>query len=74
MASLAERVPSMAHRPDGTFRVARTTPVGPTHAVPVAADAAACGIPVHRLHLLELDWEAAWLVEKCPPARCFSDG
>jgi hypothetical protein len=46
-----ERVPSMAHRPDGVFRSARTAPVGPTHAVASASDAAACGIPVHRLHL-----------------------
>jgi hypothetical protein len=58
-AEALERMPSMAHRPDGRFRVARITPVGPTHAVQVAADAAACGIPAHRLHLLELDWEAA---------------
>jgi hypothetical protein len=40
-----ERVPSMAHRPDGTFRLVRSAPVGPTHAVAAASDAAACGIP-----------------------------
>jgi hypothetical protein len=65
-----ERVPSMTHRPDGVFRSARTAPVGPTHAVASTADAAACGIPAHRLHLLDQDWEAAWFVEKC--SRCFS--
>jgi hypothetical protein len=64
-----ERVPSMAHRPDGRFRSARTAPVGPTHAVASAADAA-CGIPAQRLHLLDQDWEAALFVEKCP--RCFT--
>jgi hypothetical protein len=47
-----ERVPSMAHRPDGTFRLVRSAPVGPTHAVAAASDAAACGIPARRLHLL----------------------
>jgi hypothetical protein len=47
-AEALERVPSMAHRPDGRFRSARTVPVGPTHAVGTAADAAACGIPARR--------------------------
>jgi hypothetical protein len=65
-----ERVPSMVHRPDGVFRSARTAPVGPTHAVATASDAAACGIPAHRLQLLDQDWEAALFVEKCP--RCFT--
>jgi hypothetical protein len=69
-AEALERVPSMAHRPGGTFRVARTNPVGPTHAVPTAAEAAACGIPTRRLQLLDQDWEAALQFEKCP--RCFS--
>jgi hypothetical protein len=69
-AEALERVPSMAHRPDGRFRLTRTAPVGPTHAVATASDAAACGIPAHRLHLLDQDWEAALQVEKCP--RCFS--
>jgi hypothetical protein len=65
-----ERVPSMAHRPDRRLRRTRTAQVGPAHAVASAADAAACGIPAHRLHLLDQDWEAALHVEKCP--RCFS--
>jgi hypothetical protein len=64
-----ERVPSMAHRPDGRFRLDRTTPVGPTHAVAMASDAAVCGVSTRRLHLLDQDWEDALQVEKC--ARCF---
>jgi hypothetical protein len=36
-----ERVPSMAYRPDGRFRLTRTAPVGPTQAVATASDAAA---------------------------------
>ena len=35
-AEQVEHVPSLAHRPDGVFRVARTAPVGPTHAVDAA--------------------------------------
>jgi citrate lyase beta subunit len=46
------RVPSMAHRPDGTFRLVRSAPVWPTHAVAAASDAAACGSPARWLHLL----------------------
>ena len=65
-----DRVPPMAHRADGKFRLTRTAPVGPTHAVATASDAAACGIPARRLHLLDQDWEAALHLEKCP--RCFS--
>jgi hypothetical protein len=57
-------------RPDGRFRSARTAPVGPTHTVATAADAAACDIPAYRLHLLDQDWEAALFVQKCP--RCFT--
>jgi hypothetical protein len=50
-----EQVPSLAHRPDGVFRSARTTPVGPTHVV----DATTCGITVHRLDVLDqLDHQA----------------
>ncbi len=37
-AEQVEQIPSLAHRPDGVFRSARTAPVGPTHAV----DAAKC--------------------------------
>ena len=29
-AEQLQQVPSLAHRPDGVFRVARTAPVGPT--------------------------------------------
>jgi hypothetical protein len=69
-AEALKPVPSMAHRPDGRFRSARNRPSRPAHAVASAADAAACGIPAQRLHLLEQDWEAALFVEKCP--RCFT--
>lgn len=69
-AEKLERVPSMAQRPDGRFRLTRTAPVGPTHAVPAASDAAACGIPSRQLQLLDQDWETAMHLEKCP--RCFS--
>jgi len=64
-----EPVPSMAHRPDGVFRAARTAPVGPTHAVHAVTGAVACGITAHRLEVLDQDWEAACFVEKCP--ACF---
>ena len=38
------QVPSLAHRPDGVFRAARTAPVGPTHAVDTTTGVVACGI------------------------------
>jgi hypothetical protein len=60
----------VAHRPDGVFRSARTTPVGTTHAVDAATGAVACGITGHRLEVLDQDWEAAFFVEKCP--GCFA--
>jgi hypothetical protein len=65
-----EQVPSLAHRPDGVFRAARTTPVGPTHAVDTTSGAAACGITAHGLEVLDQDWEEAFFVEKCP--GCFA--
>ena len=65
-----ERVPSLAHCPDGVFRSARTAPVGPTHAVDTATGTAACGTPAHRLEVRDQDWEAALFVEKCP--ACFA--
>ena len=78
-AEKLEQVPSMVRRPNGVFRSARTTPVGPTHAVATASDATAsdatasdataCGIPARRLHLLDQDWEATF-IEKCP--ACFN--
>ena len=64
-----EQIPSMAHRPDGVFRSARTVPVGATHAVDAATGAVACGIKRHGLEVLDQDWEAAFFVEKCP--GCF---
>ena len=69
-AEQVEQVPSLAHRPDGVFRVARTVPVGPTHAVDVATGAAACGIKTDGLDVLDQDWEEAFFVEKCP--GCFA--
>jgi len=69
-AEQLERVPSLAHRPDGVFRVARTAPVGPTHAVDSATGAAACGIKAQSLDVLDQDWEEAFFVEKCP--GCFA--
>ena len=72
-AEQLEQVPSMVRRPNGVFRSARITPVGPTHAVApselTASDAAACGIPARRLQLLDQDWEASF-IEKCP--ACFN--
>jgi hypothetical protein len=65
-----EQVPSLAHRPDGVFRVARTAPVGATHAVDTTTGAAACGIKTHELDVLDQDWEEAFFVEKCP--GCFA--
>jgi hypothetical protein len=69
-AEQMEQVPSLAHRPDGVFRAARTAPVGPTHAVDAATGAVACGITARRLDVLDQDWEAAFFVEKCP--GCFA--
>jgi hypothetical protein len=69
-AEQLERVPSLAHRPDGVFRVARTAPVGPTHAVCAQTGATVCGIKPETLAVLEEDWEAAYFVEKCP--ACFA--
>ncbi len=68
-AERLERVPSLAHRPDGVFRAARTAPVGPTHAVCAVTGAVACGIS-QSLEVLNEDWEAACFVEKCP--GCFA--
>jgi hypothetical protein len=66
-AEQLEQVPALAHRPDGVFRLARTTtPVGPTHAVHAATGAAACRIEADGLEVLDQDWEAAYFVEKCP--------
>lgn len=69
-AEQMEQIPSLAHRPDGVFRSARTTPVGLTHAVDAATGAVARGIKGHGLQVLDQDWEAAFFVEKCP--GCFA--
>ncbi len=52
-AEQVEQIPSLAHRPDGTFRSARTTPVGATHAVDAATGAVACGSTGHGLAVLD---------------------
>jgi hypothetical protein len=69
-AERLEQVPALAPRPDGVFRLARSTPVGPTHAVDTATGATACGITADRLEVLDEDWEAACFVDKCP--ECFA--
>jgi hypothetical protein len=69
-AEQLQQVPSLAHRPDGVFRVARTAPVGPTHAVCAATGATVCGIDAVGLEVLDEDWEAACFVEKC--SGCFT--
>ena len=61
-----QQVPSLAHRSDGVFRVARTAPVGPTHAVCAVTGATVCGIKAEALEILNEDWETACFVEKCP--------
>ena len=64
-AEQLQQVPSLAHRPDGVFRVARTAPVGPTHAVCAVTGVTVCGIKADTLEVLNEDWEAACFVEKC---------
>jgi hypothetical protein len=69
-AEQLQQVPSLAYRPDGVFRVARTAPVGPTHAVCATTGATVCGVKAEALEVLNEDWEAACFVEKCP--NCFA--
>jgi hypothetical protein len=69
-AEQIEHIPSLAHRPGGVFRSARTAPVGPTHAVDTTTGKVACGIGAHRLKVLDQDWEESFFVEKCP--GCFA--
>jgi hypothetical protein len=69
-AEQLEQVPSLAQRPDGTFRSARTAPVGPTHAVDATTGLVACGITTDALDVVDQDWEDAFFVEKCP--GCFA--
>ena len=52
-AEQLEQAPSLARRPDGVFRSARTTPVGPTHAMDAITGVPACGVTVHRLDALD---------------------
>jgi hypothetical protein len=70
MARAMPASPSLAHRPDGVFGVARTAPVGPTHAVCATTGATVCGIKAEALEVLNEDWDAACFVEKCP--ACFA--
>jgi hypothetical protein len=65
-AEQLQEIPSLAHRPDGVFRSARTAPVGRTHAVDAATSVVACGVRIDRLDVLDQDWEEAFFVEKCP--------
>ena len=69
-AEQLQQVPSLAHRADGVFRVARTAPVSPTHAVCAVIGATVCGIKAEALEMVNEDWEAACFVEKC--ADCFA--
>ena len=69
-AEQLQQVPSLVHRPGTMFRVGRTAPVGPTHAVCAATGATACGISTDQLEVLGEDWEAACFIEKCP--GCFA--
>jgi hypothetical protein len=64
-----QQVPSLVHRPESVFRVARTAPVGPTHAICAVTGSAVCGIKLESLAVLDEDWEAACFIEKC--ADCF---
>jgi hypothetical protein len=50
--------------------VARTAPVGPTHAVCGTSGATVRGLKAETLDVLNEDWEAACFVEKCPD--CFA--
>jgi hypothetical protein len=65
-AERLQQAPPLVARPDTVFRVARTAPVGVTHAVSIATGGCACGISSQGLVVLNEDWEAACFVEKCP--------
>ena len=69
-AEQLRQVPSLVYRPDSSFRVARTAPVGLTHAVCALTGATVCGISADRLEVLDQDWEAACFIEKC--SGCFA--
>jgi hypothetical protein len=70
-AEQLQQVPSLVHRSDGVFRVARTATVGLTHAVCARTGATVCGVEAGELEVLNEDWEAACFVEKCP--GCFAE-
>jgi hypothetical protein len=69
-AEQLRQVPTLVHRPGTVFQVARTAPVGPTHAVSAVTGAPVCGVEADALEVLNEDWEAACFVEKCPD--CFA--
>jgi hypothetical protein len=69
-AEQLQPAPSLVHRPDGVFRVGRTAPVGPTHAVCATTGVTACSIKPDALEVLDEDWEVACFVEKC--SACFA--
>jgi hypothetical protein len=69
-AERLQPVPALVHRPNTVFRVGRTAPVGPTHAIHGETGAAVCGVNPASLVVLNEDWEAACFVEKC--ADCFA--
>jgi hypothetical protein len=54
-AEQLQQVPSLAYRPDGVFRVARTAPTGPTHAVCATTGATVCGVKAEALEVLNED-------------------
>jgi hypothetical protein len=66
-AEQLQQVPSLVHRPGTVFRVARTAPIGPTHAVCATTGATVCGV-TQRLEVLNEDWEAACFVRSAPAA------
>ena len=69
-AERLQQAPPLVQRPGTRFQVARTAPVGPTHAVSTTTGATACGVNGRLLVVLDEDWEAACFVEKCP--ACFA--
>jgi hypothetical protein len=68
-AEQLQQVPSLAHRPDGVFRVPEARRPA-EHAVCAVTGATVCGVDAEALAVLNEDWEAACFVEKC--ADCFA--
>jgi hypothetical protein len=56
-AEQLQQVPSLVHRPNTVFRVARTAPVGLTHAVCASTGVVVCGINAKCVEVLNEDWE-----------------